>query len=823
MNSLFYARYDPASSARNVDSNSQFELTESIKKRKTNAGAVTIITKNKRGTSHQSENAVLKSESGRDKFEKKKKSKRKENEENENIKSKPEPKNTIEEITAVIKSDDERNQIDVHQEQGAEKALKLKKNKRKGREDLPVKAHEPSDGSTKQRDAPQKENIKHKKIRDKREKSALLAKVKPKSAEDERTEEDENPGGDETASSIEAHGLVPIPQPQQGPHGDAKTKISALPDWLAHPTVARFSDTLSLDILGIHPTILSSLKHKGYKDAFAVQATVVPMLLPGPNQYDGDICISAATGSGKTLAYALPLIENLRDRLTTKLRGLIVVPTRELVTQARNYLEVCASGSKLQIGTAVGSKSIHEEKIQLVSRGQRYDPEAYQAELEIEDDEIGDLMDWDFDSPHYGSNRASKLTNYVDEYVSKVDILICTPGRLVDHMRSTKGFTLDHVQWLVIDEADRLLDESFQEWVDIIMPALAYQAPLNPMDKQLEYTFRLFNQRTIRKIVLSATMTKDIGKITALQLRRPKMILLENAQGSSTTGDALEAEKVDEKPEQDIQLPSTLVEIAMPIANAEEKPLYLIHLLENSNWVAEGINIHSRSSKHRPKSSSIFSKEPAEDTDSNSDISSTSSISSSDSSHSEASDPKPNPAPTDGILIFSSNNENALRLARLLTLLRPQWAPIIHTLTKSSTHSSTRKILSSFNTHTHQGNGSILIASDRASRGLDLPRLAHVINYDIPPSVTSYVHRVGRTARAGKAGVATTLVAHHEARWFWNDIARNQGIGRGEGRKVRRVEPKREITEEERREYADALEVLGREARGEGRGSVART
>lgn len=803
MNSLFYARYDPASSARNVDSSGQSRFDNSRKKRKTET--LTTVTKKKQKTKNQIENVVPKLEIVQDE-KKKKQKKRKENKENEDFSSKPESTKTVEEVIATVKTDSERVQSGGNNEIITKEVSLIKKSKKKRQDDLEVEANEPSDDSENRKIPPQEEDLKHEKIRAKWEKSALLTREEPFSSEDRNT------GEDETALSIQARGLVPIPQPQQGPHGDIKQKISALPDWLAHPVIASFSDTLSLDILSIHSTTLNSLKQKGYKDVFAVQATVLPLLLPGPDQYDGDICISAATGSGKTLAYALPLIENLRDRPTTKLRGLIVVPTRELVAQARNYLEVCASGSKLQIGTAVGSKSIQEEQDHLVTRGQRYDPEAYQAELDKDHDELDDLIDWDFDNVNQGRNRASYLTNYVEEYTSKVDILICTPGRLVDHMRSTRGFTLEHVQWLVIDEADRLLDESFQQWVDIIMPALAYQAPLNSMDQQLRHTFRLFDQRTVRKIVLSATMTKDISKITALQLRRPKMILLETTQQPSNTGDALSTEKLDEGPERDIHLPSTLVEIAVPIANAEEKPLYLIHLIENINEAVDSLH---RLSEHRPKSSSIASDDSREDTDSDSDISSTSSASSTKSSLSKKVDPQVQQTPTESILIFSSNNENALRLARLLILLRPQWTPIIHTLTKSSTSASARKTISSFSTGASHGKGSILIASDRASRGLDLPRLAHVINYDMPSSVTSYVHRVGRTARAGRDGVATTLIAHHEARWFWNDIARNKGIGRGEGRKVRRMEPKQEITEEERSSYAEALEILGREARGE--------
>jgi ATP-dependent RNA helicase DDX51/DBP6 len=99
--------------------------------------------------------------------------------------------------------------------------------------------------------------------------------------------------------------------------------------------------------------------------------------------------------------------------------------------------------------------------------------------------------------------------------------------------------------------------------------------------------------------------------------------------------------------------------------------------------------------------------------------------------------------------------------------------------------------------------------------------LAHVVSYDVPTSVTTYIHRVGRTARAGKEGKAWTLVGHREARWFWNEIGKPKvtgmsgevRVGRGE-RKVKRVNL--EVSREElRRCYEDALRVLGEEVRGE--------
>lgn len=110
-----------------------------------------------------------------------------------------------------------------------------------------------------------------------------------------------------------------------------------------------------------------------------------------------------------------------------------------------------------------------------------------------------------------------------------------------------------------------------------------------------------------------------------------------------------------------------------------------------------------------------------------------------------------------------------------------------------------------------------MIATDLASRGLDLPNIQHVVNYDIPGSVKSYVHRVGRTARAGRKGNAWTMMSGREAGWFWGKegIARGSGMKRAEGRKVKRIDGlEREIGVDQRKEYETALEALRREVGG---------
>ena len=651
-------------------------------------------------------------------------------------------------------------------------------------------------------DSTHAEKVKHKSIIAKFEKSTRVSAETTEKVLSSMNHE-LGPGEPGPASSPETHGLVPLPQPPQLEETDTRPAISALPGWLAHPTTVSSSGTIPLDSLGVNSITLASLKQKGYQDAFAIQATILHLLLPGVQQYDGDICISAVTGSGKTLAYALPLVENLRDRPAVRLRGLIVVPTRELVAQVRECLELCCTGSGLKIGTAIGSKSLKEEQELLVEKGWRYDPDAYRAENDKTRDEEEELMDWDFEKFVVNESKLEGLTNYVVDYTSKVDILICTPGRLVDHINSTKGFTLSHVQWLVIDEADRLLDGNFQHWVEIVMPALEYQVPLSPIDEQLFKTFHLLRQRKVRKVILSATMTRDISQLMALRLRRPKMVVLKTTETKDDDSLRTTPKEALSDSQTIIELPPTLQEIAIPISNAEEKPLHLIALLEQENIMPAFL-------RQLTTKSHELEQESSTDSDETSDSSTSPPSSSSAPSKPTTSKPEAHP-PTHGILIFTSNNENALRLARLLGLLRPPWCSHISTLTNSTSSARARKTLAAFRSHKL----AVLVASDRAARGLDIPALAHVINYDVPGSVRAYVHRVGRTARAGCEGRATTLVAHREARWFWNEIARGKGVRRGGERKVVREESQLEIVgEEERKEYKDALRRLGEEARG---------
>ncbi|KAI4107921.1 MAG: hypothetical protein L6R37_001353 [Teloschistes peruensis] len=623
----------------------------------------------------------------------------------------------------------------------------------------------------------------------------------------------------------ETHGLVPIPQPPQVPDAAPPSAFSALPNWLREPIRVSEAETLSFDQLQLSSSIIATLKSKGYKEAFAIQAAVLPLLLSGHNQHDGDLCVAASTGSGKTLAYALPMLEALHDMPITRLRGLVVVPTRELVSQARKTFETCSLGTDLKIGTASGSKPLKEEQEALITCHQQYNPEAYQREQEQKKalDEDEQLLNWDNDDDlEKQPTSRPKLTGYVSNHISKVDVLICTPGRLIEHIRHTRGFNLDHVQWLVIDEADRLLDEDSQQWVEIVIPALEHQKPLTDLENERLKMFHLLRKRDVRKVILCATMTRDVGKLQELKLRRLKLVMLENKPGRG--GDEPEAGSIE--PEVDsggqVELPSKLRENAVQIKDVQNKPLYLIELLKDLS-ILQPNGTGPRPQEPKNGTSDSDTDETSDDdssttSDETSSNSSSSDATTSTSSHSlEHSNPPPsNSSPQQKrptCLIFTHSTESAHRLSRLLSLLSPHLASATATLTKSSSTNNKNKTLLP---RLQSGSLTALISTDRASRGLDILDLAHVINYDMPPSVDSYVHRVGRTARAGKEGTATTLVGWTEGRWFWNEIARGGRIRRGG--KVARVKVKEEgWGEEELEAYAEALKKVGEEARGEGR------
>ncbi|KAK3990731.1 P-loop containing nucleoside triphosphate hydrolase protein [Cladorrhinum sp. PSN332] len=629
---------------------------------------------------------------------------------------------------------------------------------------------------------------------------------------------------EEDKELVVEHGLEPLPQPAPVVFDESKLTYETLPPWLANPIRVVDSGRKSFEELGIAPEPAKILETKGFKEAFAVQTAVLPLLLPQPDR-QGDVVVAAPTGSGKTLSYVLPMIEDISKGRITRLRAIIVLPTRDLVQQVQLACEACVAafavngGKRVKIATAMGHKVFKEEQAAIMAEEQRYDPEGYEK-WKKKVNRLVNLGDSDSDDDFYklDINPTKPLPHHVIHHIPKVDVLICTPGRLVEHITKTRGFSLDYVRWLVVDEADKLLAQDFQQWLDVVLERLSIEKPH-------ARAFPRSNKSGVRKVILSATMTRDLSLLNGLKLSRPRLVVLEGT-------------KAGQQP-----LPPLLKESAIKIREPTLKPLYLIDLLNSQQLTAINEPTPDAESSASDAPDSDSSSDSGSDSGSSSDSSSESDSSDSEHSSSDSSSESGSDSESETdtpkkkitkarkldttVLIFTKSNEAALRLSRLLCILAPELAGQIGTLTSSTKTIRRTRTLRFFT----EGKLRILVASDLVSRGIDLENLEHVINYDVPMSETSYVHRVGRTARAGRAGHAWTLLEHSEARRFWRDFA---GEGKGANTNILRsgqvervritgqnfsdAEKAPEFSEERVQAYEKALQQLQKEATGHAEG-----
>ncbi|KZT50565.1 DEAD-domain-containing protein [Calocera cornea HHB12733] len=475
--------------------------------------------------------------------------------------------------------------------------------------------------------------------------------------------------------------------------------------------------------LGLSERMRRRLDALGVHTLFAVQAALWPWLLSGPEARRGlyeprrpprDACVSAPTGSGKTLAYGVPIVEVLGKRVVTRLRALVVLPTRDLVQQVRETLESLCKGTGLRVGSATGAQSWAKEQRQLVE---------------------------DLETKLQGGS-------------SKVDILICTPGRLIDHLNGTPNFSLQHLRFLVIDEADRLLTQSFQSFLPQVLAAITPPTPRLPpqsatdadglpVPDALAPAWRDVPRKwgdpeaqpSCQKLLFSATMTRDPGILKALGLRNPKYFMVTGAR---------EGEQEDAIVREEFAVPETLTEHLM-VVPTDLKPLYLFHLLHTH--------------------------------------------------------------PITNALIFTKSAESTTRLMRLLEFFESSWVaeaagrePVIARAYSSELPKGERRaILDQFK----QGRIGVLVASDLISRGIDIPSVAHVVNYDVPLDMRKYVHRAGRTARAGRDGDVWSLVEEQEARWV-----REMLKEAGHWRRVKKLKMEESVLDPLKTHYMKALEKL---------------
>ncbi|OKL60900.1 hypothetical protein UA08_03222 [Talaromyces atroroseus] len=738
---------------------------------------------------------------------------------------------------------------DIDNRDGSNKNSKKRKNDTVGKveseagqtnEDHPAKSRKHKYGETPKahRDDDDKQATKHAKILQKFEKS-IRAK-KPVSDDAEKEKEDITAG--EIGNAVVAHGLEPLPQPEPVAETGEKPTYSTMPNWITNPVTKSpyqrdDGAPLEFDSLKLDKGVISRLNKHGYKEATFVQATVIPLLIDNAHRHIGDICVSASTGSGKTLSYVLPMDQSLRRESMPRFRGLIVVPTRELVKQVREAFEAC--GSNLRIGTAIGHVALKDEQQKIIRWDSVYSPGKYEEDQQ----KMMSTDEWaSFDLLKYRDEverTGELLPHYVPEPRPNIDVLISTPGRLVDHIRQTEGFTLRHLQWLVVDEADRLLNESFQEWVSVLMEALDKEKTANVGGPVMANIGRPLQSAYPKKVILSATLTNDITKLNSLRLDNPKLVAI------GSRGLEADVEGTNHETEQFV-LPPKLVEHFVPVGDGSEKPIHLmkllLHEINKSSWssiatpayTSENISKSAKNESTDDETSSDSddtsssgddtSSAATSDSESESDSSSdTTSETSSDSDTDTSSESDTDTSVDDkssikdlqsiergvkSVLIFTKSTESAARLSHLLGLMNPALKDKMGTIVKSSNSSSSRKTLKDY----RAGRINIIVATDRASRGIDFVGLDVVINYDVPTSLTTYVHRVGRTARAGRSGHAWSLVEHREGLWFQKVIVKSDNVVRSG--KVMKYSKSEKNTKAMIAEYTASLQGLEKATKG---------
>ena len=282
--------------------------------------------------------------------------------------------------------------------------------------------------------------------------------------------------------------------------------------------------------------------------------------------------------AGKTLVYLLPILHQLTQYRVRRLRALILLPSRDLAVQVAAEAREYGKGVGVKVGLSVGGGGWKREQAELVRR-----KETRWSEL-IDYSSFTPLTSTDaFLLPSLtddGAATSASSASSADEYDSLVDILVTTPGRLVDHMNGTAGFTLSHLQWLVVDEVDRLLTQNYNDWAKRLHAALAPTAPPATL---------LYSDPAARcqRLLFSATLTGDPSSLASLHLQRPVLFIdSQSRQKRYTMPEGLRG--------------------SFYLCEAAEKPLLLLHVLSRITLVGQGKAGASSGARDRGEQVLIF-------------------------------------------------------------------------------------------------------------------------------------------------------------------------------------------------------------------------
>jgi len=348
--------------------------------------------------------------------------------------------------------------------------------------------------------------------------------------------------------------------------------------------------------LGLDERVQKALAENGFEKPFPIQEAVIPLILQGK-----DVIGQAHTGTGKTAAFALPLLTRIRNNSNRSIQALVLVPTRELAMQVSSEMMKFSKHMQIWTVSIYGGQSFGLQA-GLIKRG--------------------------------------------------AQIVVATPGRLMDHMKRG-SIRLDAVKFVVLDEADRMLDMGFIEDIEFILSKIGKSGS---KDRQT--------------MLFSATMSEEILRL---------------AKGHMREGDIHEI-RLNKK------------EVALE--NIDQSYL-LVNEQQKFNHLVDIISAHKEQQQQQA-------------------------------------------------IVFAATKRRADKLASNLKGAGFRVSAIHGDLSqKERDH-----VMNRF----RKGADNILVATDIAARGIDVPSVSHVINYDVPNEPETYFHRIGRTARAGAEGMATSLV-----------------------------------------------------------------
>uniref|UniRef100_A0A336MJC5 ATP-dependent RNA helicase n=1 Tax=Culicoides sonorensis TaxID=179676 RepID=A0A336MJC5_CULSO len=485
---------------------------------------------------------------------------------------------------------------------------------------------------------------------------------------------------------------------------------SVLPPWLAYPRIISndLSDTSTKinDLSYLDETLKENLLATGIEHLFPVQRDVIPFILdiqskPSPF-WPRDICCSAPTGSGKTLAFAIPIVQILLQRVQRKVRALVLLPVNELAEQVFNVFKQLCKGTKLTPTLLSNSLPIAQER--------------------------------------------SRLVEQVNgQYYSKVDIVVTTAGRLIEHLQSTEGFSIKELRFLVIDEADRVMDQIQNDWLYHLNKHIKLENEAFLMGKSIPLSVNGLRStsRPPHKLLFSATLSQDPEKIQKFKLFHPKLFttvvekneIEENVNGENEKNETKKHEK--EKRGDFIgkyTTPANLVEHYC-ITEARLKPLTVYALLKENNWRR--------------------------------------------------------------FLCFTNSTDASHRLSFVLQELFGD-EMIIEELSSTLSLVARKNVLHKFASFKVNG----IISTDALARGIDIPAVDVVFSYDAPKHVKTYIHRIGRTARAGQAGTGITLLEKSQLKPFQKIIEQAGKENVSEIKLLSRIEESKAL------DYANTLKAL---------------